>query len=80
MQPCWSSPGVREQESVQPLVGRALPPVLPLLVLTPAPHCPPQRRYSNFRQPPQRWPPCRFHRVRCRTRARHAAKSFRPCK
>jgi hypothetical protein len=73
-------PKVREQEPVQPLVARALPLVLPRPVLMLAPRCQPQRRYSNFRQPPQRWPPCRFHRVRCRTRARHAAKSFRPCK
>jgi hypothetical protein len=68
---------VREGESVQPLVelARALP-----LVLTPAPRCPPPHRHSSFRQPPQRWPLCRFHRVHYRTRARHAAKSFRPCK
>jgi hypothetical protein len=41
-----SPPGLREQEPVQPLVARALPPapVLPL-----APH-----RHSNFRQPPRR--------------------------
>ena len=72
-----SPPGVREQESVQLLVARALPPAP---VLTLAPHCPPQHRHSNFRQPPRQWPPYRFRRVRYRIRARHAAKSFRPCK
>jgi hypothetical protein len=72
-----SAPGVPEGESVRPPVelAQALP-----LVLTPAPHRPRQHRHSNFRQPPRRWPPCRFHRVRYKSRARHAAKSFRPCR
>ena len=59
---------------------RGLPRCRSRRLLTPAPHCPPQHRHPSSRQPPQRWPPYRFHRVRYRTRARHAVKSFRPYK
>jgi hypothetical protein len=69
---------VPQEQSVQPLVelARALQP----LVLTLAPRFPPPQRHSHFHQPPRRWPPCRFRRVRYKTRGRHAAKSFRPCR